>query len=55
MKAWIRWSLEMTLRDFFQVGAQLPLEEKEELVELLRRNVDVFAWDAYEADRKSVV
>ena len=34
---------------FFQVGAQLPLEEKEELVELLRRNIDVFAWDAYEA------
>ena len=34
---------------FFQVGAQLPLKEKEELVELLRRNVDVFAWDAYEA------
>ena len=33
---------------FFQVGAQLPLEEKEELVELLRRNVVVFAWDAYE-------
>ena len=46
---------------FFQVGAQLPLVEKEELIELLRRNVDVFAWDAYEApgldskDRKSVV
>ena len=34
---------------FFQVGAQLPLEEKEELVELLRRNVDMFVWDAYEA------
>ena len=34
---------------FFQVRAQLPLEEKEELVELLRRNVDVFVWDAYEA------
>ena len=34
---------------FFQVGVQLPFEEKEELVELLRRNVDVFAWDAYEA------
>ena len=33
---------------FFQVKAQLPLQEKEELVELLRRNVDVFAWDAYE-------
>ena len=28
---------------FFKVGARLPLQEKEELVELLRRNVDVFA------------
>ena len=37
------------LERFFQVGAQLPLQEKEELVKLLRRNVDVFAWDAYEA------
>ena len=37
------------LERFFQVGARLPLQEKEELVELLRRNVDVFAWDAYEA------
>ena len=34
---------------FFQVEAQLPLKKKEELVELLRRNVDVFAWVAYEA------
>ena len=34
---------------FFQVGAELPLQEKEQLVDLLRRNVDVFAWDAYEA------
>ena len=34
---------------FFQVGAQLPLQEREQLVELLRRNLDVFAWDAYEA------
>ena len=34
---------------FFQVGAQLPLQEREQLVELLRRNVDVFAWNAYEA------
>ena len=33
---------------FFQIGAQLPLQEKKQLVELLRRNVDVFAWDAYE-------
>ena len=34
---------------FFQVGAQLPLLEKEQLVEFLRKNVNVFAWDAYEA------
>ena len=34
---------------FFQVGAQLPHKEIEELVKLLRRNVDVFTWDAYEA------
>ena len=37
------------LERFFQVGARLPLQKKEELVELLRRNVDVFAWNAYEA------
>ena len=34
---------------FFQIGAQMPLLEKEQLVDFLRRNVDVFAWDAYEA------
>ena len=34
---------------FFQVGAQLPLLERDQLVEFLRKNVDVFAWDAYEA------
>ena len=28
---------------YFQVGALLPLPEKEQLVEVLRRNVDVFA------------
>ena len=33
---------------FFQVGTQIPLLEKEQLVDFLRRNVDVFAWDAYE-------
>ena len=33
---------------FFQIGAQIPLQEKEQLVDLLRRNVDVFAQDAYE-------
>ena len=28
---------------FFQVGAQLPLLEREQLVKFLRENVDVFA------------
>ena len=36
---------------FFQIRAQMPLLEKEQLIDLLRRNVDVFAWDAYEAPR----
>ena len=28
---------------------ELPLQEKGELIGFLRRNVDVFAWDAYDA------
>ena len=31
---------------FFQVGAKLPPQEKEELVEFLKRNTEVFAKDA---------
>ena len=34
---------------FFQIGTQIPILEKEKLVDLLKRNVNVFAWDAYEA------
>ena len=34
---------------FFQVGSQLPPQEKEELIEFLRKNMDVFVWNAYEA------
>jgi len=34
---------------FFQVGVQLPLQEKEELIESLRENANVFTWNAYEA------
>ena len=34
---------------FFQVGARLPLQQKEELVAFLRKNVDVFTWNAYDA------
>lgn len=37
------------LEKCFQVGAQLPPQEKEELVAFLRRNIDVFAWSAYKA------
>ena len=36
---------------FFQVGVQLPPREKEELIVFLKKNVDVFAWSAYEALR----
>ena len=39
------------LEKFFQVRAQMPLLEKEQLVDLLKRNIDVFAWNAYEAPR----
>ena len=34
---------------FFQVGSELHPLEKEELIEFLRENADVFAWDACEA------
>ena len=34
---------------FFQIGAQLPPQEKEELVKFLKRNIDMFAWDACDA------
>ena len=34
---------------FFQVRSQLPHQEREELVEFLKRNIDVFAWNTYEA------
>ena len=38
-----------TPEKFFQVGAQLPPQEKEELIEFLKGNIDVFAWDACDA------
>ena len=34
---------------FFQVGSELQPQEKETLIDFLRQNVDVFAWNAYEA------
>ena len=38
-----------TPEKFFQVGARLPPQEKEELIEFLKRNIDVFAWDTCDA------
>ena len=37
------------LEKFFQVGSYLPPQEREEVIEFLGKNVDVFAWSAYEA------
>lgn len=34
---------------YFQVGTQLPLAKKEELLGFLRKNIDIFACSAYEA------
>ena len=34
---------------FFQVKSQLTPQEKEELLVFLKKNIDVFLWDAYEA------
>ena len=36
---------------FFQVGAKLPPQEKEELVEFLKRNINMFARDACDTPR----
>ena len=36
-------------KKFFQVGVPLPPYEKQALIEFLRKNVGVFAWDACEA------
>lgn len=39
---------------YFQVGAQLPPIEKEELLGFLRENIDVFAWSAYKAPKVDI-
>ena len=36
---------------FFQLGSQLPPLEKEGFIGFLKKNVDVFAWDTYDALR----
>ena len=35
------------LEKFFQIGSQLPEQEREELIEFLKQNIDVFAWNTY--------
>ena len=40
--------VDSDLERFFQVRAQLHPQEKEELIEFLRRNIDMFSWSAYE-------
>ena len=37
------------LEKFFQIGSQLPQQEREELIEFLKQNIDVFTWNTYEA------
>ena len=41
--------VDADLEKFVQVGSELPPLEKEELIGFLKKNVDVFTWDAYEA------
>ena len=36
-------------KKFFQIVSQLPQQEKKELIEFLRQNIDVFTWNTYEA------
>ena len=36
---------------FFQIGSQLPQQEREELIEFLKQNIDIFVWNTYEALR----
>ena len=38
-------------KKFFQVESQLPQQEREELIRFLKQNIDVFAWNTYEAPR----
>lgn len=35
---------------YFQVGIQLPVEDKKQLVDFLKDNLDVFAWSAPRVD-----
>ena len=45
----VKITIEDDPEKFFQVGSQLPQQKREELVEFLKQNIDVFAWNTYEA------
>ena len=45
----VRITIGDDLEKFFQIKSQLPQQEKEESVEFLKHNIDVFAWNTYEA------
>lgn len=42
-------TIEKDVVRYFQVGIQLPVEDKKKLVDLFKDNLDVFSWSAYEA------
>ena len=37
------------LKKFFQIGSQLPQQEREELIGFFKQNIDIFAWNTYKA------
>ena len=37
------------LEKFFQIGFKLPQQERKELIEFFKWNIDVFVWNTYEA------
>ena len=39
----VRITVGDDLESFFQIGSQLSQQEKEELVEFLKQNIDIFA------------
>ena len=45
----VKITIEDDPEKFFQDRFQLPQQEREELVEFLKRNIDVVAWNTYEA------
>ena len=49
MRIWKKFLWVSIRKDFFQVDSELPPQENEELIDFLRENVNVFAWDTYEA------